>query len=164
MTKAMTGCANNSLRMNNVSGAMIVAQMGVLPARVDHWNAMGDVIMEALEPVSDLIVVPKGEPGAGECFDHCVFSTPTFSQEQRDFFTKECKALGVDVKPFGTPENARFFKNWKFMNSIPDMPHTESIVRHAFDMKVPFNFTAADWEHVGAIMCDVARKADELKQ
>jgi len=162
MTHVMTSCQNNSLRMNNVSGAMIVAQMDELSDRVDHWNAMGDVIMKGLEPVSDLIIVPKGEPGAGECFDHCVFSTPSFNQEQRDFFTKECKALGVDVKPFGTVDNARFFKNWKFLNNIPDMPHTENIVRHAFDMKVPFNFTASDWEHISAIMCEVARKTDAL--
>jgi hypothetical protein len=56
----------------------------------------------------------------------------------------------------------RFFKNWKFLNDIPDMPHTENIVRHAFDMKVPFNFTASDWEHISAIMCEVARKTDAL--
>jgi len=35
--------------------------------------------------------------------------------------------------------------DWKFLNKIPDMPHTESIVRHAFDMKMPFNFEAEDW-------------------
>ena len=162
MNHVMTSCQNNSLRMNNVSGAMIVAQMDELSDRVDHWNAMGEVIMKGLEPVSDLIVVPKGEKGAGECFDHCVFSTPTFNQEQRDFFTKECKVLGVDVKPFGTVENARIFKNWKFLNDIPDMPKTENIVRHAFDMKVPFTFTASDWEHISAIMCEVARKTDAL--
>jgi dTDP-4-amino-4,6-dideoxygalactose transaminase len=162
MNHVMTACQNNSLRMNNVSGAMIVAQMDELSDRVDHWNAMGEVIMKGLEPVSDLIIVPKGEKGAGECFDHCVFSTPSFNQEQRDFFTKECKVLGVDVKPFGTVENARFFKNWKFLNDIPDMPQTEDIVRHAFDMKVPFSFTASDWEHISAIMCEVARKTDAL--
>ena len=29
----------------------------------------------------------------------------------RDYFTAECKKLGVEVKPFGTPVNARFFKS-----------------------------------------------------
>ena len=31
MNHVMTACQNNSLRMNNVSGAMIVAQMDILP-------------------------------------------------------------------------------------------------------------------------------------
>lgn len=70
--------------------------------------------------------------------------------------------MGVEVKPFGTPENARFFKNWKFLHSIPDMPHTESIVRHAFDMKMPFNFQADDYVHVGAIMSRVAKATSSL--
>merc|ERR1711988_319257 len=131
---------------------MVIAQMPVLAQRVEHWNAMGDVLMAELEPVSELIVVPKGEEGAGECFDHCVFSTPSWGQEKRDAYVKKCKEMGVELKPFGTPHNARFFKNWKFLNNIPDMPNTEQIVRHAFDMKMPFNFEANDWKHVGAIM------------
>eukprot|EP01048_Picozoa_sp_COSAG05_P016396 COSAG05_NODE_2105_length_3552_cov_3.767738_3_plen_93_part_00 len=91
-----------------------------------------------------------------------MFSTPQFNQVQRTYFTEQCKKMGVEVKPFGTPENARFFKNWKFLHSIPDMPHTESIVRHAFDMKMPFNFQADDYVHVGAIMSRVAKATSSL--
>ena len=57
MEHAMTSCFNASLRMTNVSGAMVVAQMPELPARVEHWNAMGKVLLESLSEVSDLLVV-----------------------------------------------------------------------------------------------------------
>merc|ERR1712022_59464 len=132
---------NCSYRMTNVAGAMVCAQMPFLQSRVDNWNTNMAVLMEALAPASPHLVVPEDEEGAESCADHCVFSLPNFSQQQRDAFTKHCKELGVEVKPFGTNYNARFFKNWKFMGEVPEMPHTEHIVRTSFDMKLPFNFT-----------------------
>ena len=159
MEAAMLTSMNCSMRMTNLAGAMVASQMRVLQARVDHWNAMGAVLKCALGPVRQHLVVPDPTPGAGECFDHCVFSLPGFGQAQRDAFVDLCKERGVVVKPFGTAHNARFFKNWKFMHRVPDMPATEAIVRHAFDMKMPCNFGRADWAHVGAIMVHCVKLA-----
>jgi dTDP-4-amino-4,6-dideoxygalactose transaminase len=162
MEECMTGMENCSMRMNNASGAMVCAQMEVLADRVENWNNNGAVLLDALSDVSDLLVVPPDlEPAVG-CFDHCVFTLPSFDQEKRDLFVTLLAAHGVDVKPFGTDFNARFFKNWKFMGEIPDMPTTEAIVRHSFDMKCPYNFTPDDWVKIGGIISKVVRLVDQV--
>jgi len=167
MEHAMTHSHNCSFRMTNVAGAMVCAQMPELPGRVKTWNDNGDVLLEALKPASDagLIIVPDEIEGAVGCFDHCVFTTPTFDQEQRDLLVKLCGEKGVALKPFGTDFNARFFKNWNFLpeGTRPPLEKTERIVRHSFDMKMPWCFTPEDWTHVGAIMCEAAFKVAQSK-
>eukprot|EP01052_Picozoa_sp_SAG31_P064855 SAG31_NODE_23700_length_498_cov_0.939850_1_plen_149_part_00 len=112
--------------------------------------------------VGDLVYIPPDIEGAAGCFDHCVFSTPTFDEAQRNFFVETMAAHGVQVKPFGTAYNARFFKNWKFMNEVPDMPRTETIVRHSFDLKIPFNFTAEDVAKISQVMVAAAKHTDAM--
>merc|ERR1712216_823145 len=111
------------------------------------------------------MVVPPEVDGAVGCFDHCVFTTPTFDQEQRNLLAKLCDARGVALKPFGTSFNARFFKNWNFLPDgvRPPMAKTEAIIRHSWDMKMPWCFTPEDWEHVGAIMVDCLFEVAESK-
>lgn len=169
MEHAMTHNRNCSFRMSNVVGAMVCAQMEVLASRVELWNSRGDALMEALAPSinAGLIIVPPEVDGAVGCFDHCVFTTPTFDQEQRDALETKCKKLGVALKPFGTCFNARFFKNWNFLQAEckrDDLQRTEDIVRHSWDMKMPLCFTEEDWNHVAAIMNQAAKEVAEMRQ
>merc|ERR1712110_33879 len=113
------------------------------------------------ELVKDHLIVPEDVEGAESCADHCVFSTPNWDQAMRDDFKARCADLGVQVKPFGTSYNARFFKNWEFMGGdLPDMPKTERIVRTSWDMKLPYNFSEEDMRHVGTIMVHCVRETN----
>eukprot|EP00933_Yihiella_yeosuensis_P040381 TRINITY_DN34682_c0_g1_i1.p1 TRINITY_DN34682_c0_g1~~TRINITY_DN34682_c0_g1_i1.p1 ORF type:complete len:755 (+),score=138.76 TRINITY_DN34682_c0_g1_i1:128-2392(+) len=167
MEHAMTHNRNCSFRMSNVVGAMVCAQMAILADRVELWNTRGETLMKALAPSIDagLIIVPPEVEGAVGCFDHCVFTTPNFDQEQRDSLEEKCKKLEVALKPFGTNFNARFFKNWGFLKteSRPEMEWTENIVRHSWDMKMPLCFSDSDWKHVGEIMNQAAKEVAAMR-
>lgn len=166
MEHEMTHQQNCSFRMTNVTGAMVCAQMPHLPRRVAEWNANGNTLLAALKPAihTGHLVVPPEVEGAVGCFDHLVFSTPTFDQEQRNQLAMMCKSRGVALKPFGTYYNARFFKNWNFLPEgiRASMPKTEQIVRSSWDMKMPLCFNQDDWRQIGCILIEAIAEVAKL--
>lgn len=157
---AMLTQPNMSVRMSNVTGALVNCQLPLLGERRTKWNMNGVALSSALQPAIDagIFVLPVHAEGVLGVQDHYVFTTPVFDAAKREQFMKLCSSRGVAVKHLGGPENARYFKNWNYMSeeSREGMERTAVIVENAWDMKVPLSFNDDDCVEIGDIMSAAA--------
>ena len=112
--------------------ALIDALPGVsVPAQLPEVTIVGDSIQFNVD--------------AAEFGDDLERATATFVQR--------CSARGLPVELFGSPNNARNFKNWKYA-AQPEcgLPRTHHIIQRAFDVRLPISFDQADLDTIVTII------------
>ena len=150
---------NFSLRMNNLSAAVIRPQLETLAARIVEYDQRYDQLKKILNKCEH-IFVPEYLDRASRVGDSIQFNLVGLSEEQVEQFLSEVKNRGVGLQIFGRLDNSRYFKNWKFsFETEPTLKQTDEIIRLACDLRISLSFDAGDIELLGAIVTSVI---DEL--
>jgi len=146
---------NFSLRMSNLSAAVIRPQLGTLDERIVEYNQRYDQLKKVLNKCEH-IFVPEYLERAFRVGDSIQFNLVGLSEEQVDKFLSEVKRRGVGLQIFGRMDNSRYFKNWKFsFETEPTLKQTDDIISLACDLRISLTFDASDIELLGTIVTQV---------
>lgn len=148
---------NYSMRMTNLTAAIIRPQIETIEYRVNRYNTRYEKV-EAL--LNDLphITVPKQLEQIRPVCDTIQFNLYDLTPEQVETFLQESAAHGVKLEIFGATENARNFRNWTFSKVPEDCSKTEAIIGMAVDCRLPAAFDDEDFD----VMCQVIKESMEV--
>ncbi|MGB0904430.1 MAG: DegT/DnrJ/EryC1/StrS family aminotransferase, partial [Mangrovicoccus sp.] len=124
-------------RLNNLSAALVHAQLAELPRRVRDGLANHDYVAEQLN-TSPWLTVPAPLGPETRAPDSIQFNLVDMTEDESRAFAAEAKELGVSVQIFGlSTDNARAFWNWQFLGDVPDLPKTRSMLMKTCDVRLP---------------------------
>ena len=145
---------NYSLRMTNLSAAILLPQLQFLEERIAAFNRrftqVASIIEQRLPSVKVVRHLDKVRP-VNDCLQ---FHLNAFTREQALSFIQTCRQRGVSMALFGEVNNSRNFRTWKFAH-VPELPKTEEIISYVCDMSLPFVFDDKDWEVILSILTEV---------
>jgi len=141
---------NFSLRMHQVTAAMIYPQIPLLEGRYARHRHNYDIVEKRLNEISS-IRVPAQLEGAIGVGDSIQFNLKGRNWDQAHAFIGECAKRGVPMEIFGAHDNARNFKNWQFALPPKDCEPTYGIIEFACDLRLPIHLTEQEVHTI----CDV---------
>ena len=131
---------NHSMRMTNLTAALLRPQLKSLPARVTAWNERYDRLAQGLRGVPGIRMPhrPDQERFVGSSLQ---FFVDDLSQEQARMFCESADTLGVHIKWFGAAVPTGFtsdYRSWAYAQR-PDLPQTNAVLARLFDIRVPLS-------------------------
>ena len=153
-----TQVPNFSLRMNNLTAAVLRPQIPTLEAKVCQYEQRYIQLANILATV-EYISVPSPLEKVKRVGDSIQFNLVNFTPEQAEKFLQQTAARGVKMQIFGRMDNARYFKNWEYsFADLPTLEKTEDVIAFACDLRLSLSFSADDIELIGYIIKDVVYK------
>ena len=126
-----------NLRINNLSAALINAQLPELNSRVEKGRRNHDFTAERLNK-SPWISVPAKLRPEERAPDSIQFNLINLDTDEIDLFEKITSQSGLNVQIFGrTKDNARAFWNWQFLPETFELPKTRKMLMSACDVRLP---------------------------
>jgi hypothetical protein len=147
---------NFSLRMHEVTAAMILPQIDTIELRRSKYNSRYYALAARLRLLPG-VQVPEQLPQVTIVGDSIQFNVEGLDTlEKTDKFLSLCAARGLPVECFGGKSNARNFANWQFAPQ-PDcgLPATAALIARAFDVRMPLLFEDEDF----AVMHDIVAES-----
>ncbi|MDJ0724536.1 MAG: aminotransferase class I/II-fold pyridoxal phosphate-dependent enzyme [Prochloraceae cyanobacterium] len=154
-----------SLRMNNLTAAVIRPQINKLEAKVAQYRKRYDRLIGLLESV-DRIRIPNPPQKCDRAPSSIQFNLLNLSTKQVERFVKETAVRGVKIAIFGRLDNARYFKNWRYsFTEMPDLKQTDEIISCACDLRISLSFSLEDIDTLASIVKEVLQNiVDEAEQ
>ncbi|MET4102015.1 dTDP-4-amino-4,6-dideoxygalactose transaminase [Roseovarius sp. MBR-78] len=142
-----------NLRLNNLSAAIIRAQLPEIARRVQAGRANHDRVAARLD-ASPWLSVPEALVGEERAPDSIQFNLVGLGDAETRDFAAIAAARGVKVQIFGqSADNARAFWNWGFLpGGTPDLPRTRAMLMRACDVRLPARLSRADCDAVADIV------------
>lgn len=165
--QAMSTSPNLSMRMTEVSAAMMLPLIRNLESRVEKYNTRhATVVAKMREVAGDRIVVPPIDPRVRPVGDHLNFLLHEDTTDaQNKLFRTTCVEMGVPVSWFCSPVNCRWHVNWRQFGAPEfDLPNTDAYLRVGYDLKLPPRFEDEDFEHLAHVIGYAARVAEALDE
>lgn len=156
--KYQNSIPNLSVRMSNLSAAVIRAQLIELDDRIRAYQERYATLIAILSE-SPYIKLPKPLPEVSRAPDTLQFHL-LFDDNGVQQFVSLLAKKGIPVKIFGAAGNPRFFKSWQYIDGIDDveLPNTTRILRAAGDLRLPGYLTDSNVRVIGEIMCAAAEE------
>ena len=151
---------NFSLRMSNLSAALIRAQLSILEDRIDTFNARY-FELEKIISTSEYIEVPQQYSQVRIAADTIQFNLTNFTADEALKFTHIMGIEGIPTKVFGYLDNPRYFPTWQYIKNIEvlakELPHTKKFLCYACDIRLPCYLTTDDIKIIGDTILRVVR-------
>ena len=126
-----------NLRINNLSAALINAQLPELNSRIEKGRRNHDFTAERLNK-SPWISVPAKLMPEERAPDSIQFNLINLDTDEIDLFEKITSQSGLSIQIFGkTKDNARAFWNWQFLPETFELPKTRKMLMSACDVRLP---------------------------
>jgi hypothetical protein len=93
------------------------------------------------------------------------FRLETLDTKTISNFIKSCFNRGVELKWFGDSEPKAFtsrYDSWSYIENLPVLPNTLSILEKTFDMRIPLTFTLEDCEIIADVLQSEITKFSNL--
>lgn len=147
-----------NLRMNTLSAAVIRPQLPELERRVINGRRNHDYVAEQLNASPWIDVPQKLEPEL-RAPDSIQFNLVGMNERETAEYVHLAEKRGVKVQVFGTsPDNARAFWNWQFLNETPQLPKTRAMLCKACDVRLPARLTLLQCQTIAEILITVAEE------
>ncbi|MDJ0702866.1 MAG: aminotransferase class I/II-fold pyridoxal phosphate-dependent enzyme [Leptolyngbyaceae cyanobacterium MO_188.B28] len=151
---------NFSLRMSNLTAALIRPQLANLEERLEDLNSRYFELAR-IASTSEYIDVPDQYPQVRIAADTIQFNLLNFTAEEALKFTHIMGIEGIPTKVFGYLDNPRYFPTWKYINNIGEMaeglPHTKEFLAYACDIRLPCYLTMDDIQIIGDTLLRAVR-------
>ncbi|MDJ0681765.1 MAG: aminotransferase class I/II-fold pyridoxal phosphate-dependent enzyme [Xenococcaceae cyanobacterium MO_167.B52] len=146
---------NFSLRMNNLTAAVIRPQIGILEEKIQRYKLLYNQLKDILNTVEGIHIPPSLDQ-VDRAPDSMQFNLLNFTKSQVDQFVKDTAVKGLKIQIFGRLDNARYFKNWQYsFTEMPELKQTEEIISCACDLRLSPAFTTGDIDTIGRIIKSV---------
>ncbi len=146
-----------NMRMQNLSAAIVRAQLPEIARRVADGRANHDHVAEQLNR-SPWLEVPPALPLEERAPDSIQFNLIGMTDDDVVAFAEAASEAGVKVQVFGmSADNARAFWNWKFLDGdTPDLPQTRAMLMRACDVRLPTRLTRAELDVIADALTGAA--------
>jgi len=152
---------NFSLRMNNLTAAILRPQIALIDERIASYKEKYQRIILHLSSNMH-INIPSPIDNTENLGDSLQFNLVNFNEAELLSFTTKAKSNGVAIQIFGRNQNARDFRNWQYsFEQAPTCTQTASIIDYACDLRLPIDFTLEDIDLISEI---IKHTLDEVKK
>jgi dTDP-4-amino-4,6-dideoxygalactose transaminase len=151
---------NYSLRMSNLTAALIRSQMTELDQRCRRWNERYDLLAKELEDVPH-IRLPKRHAKEGYVGSSLQFTLTDTDTVKVDAFLNACAQHGVEIKWFGATEPVGFtssWESWQYVKTLQSLPKTRNVLKSLCDFRIPLTFTLEDCKIIAAVIRQAAEE------
>ncbi len=149
---------NFSLRMNNLTAAILRPQIPMLDEKISAYNRRYKQLANILA-MADNIDIPSFLESVTRVCDSLQFNLINLTVEQAEKAVQNISERGVKIQLFGHKDNARYFKNWQYsFQEVPVLKQTDEIVCFACDLKLSLSFNTNDIDLMGYIIKDTLYK------
>lgn len=147
-----------NLRLSNMSAAIIRPQLATIPRRVKNGRRNHDYVANKLN-ASPWLEVPEKLPSEERAPNSIQFNLKNMNSFQAQAFQDAVNSSGIKIQIFGqSKDNARAFWNWQFIDNLPELPLTRSMLLNACDVRLPARLKRADLDIIAQeIMSAAAR-------
>ena len=146
-----TNCPYN-LRINNLSAALINAQLPELNRRIEKGRRNHDFTAERLNE-SPWISVPSKLTPEERAPDSIQFNLINLDTDEIELFEKITSQSGLNLQIFGrTKDNARAFWNWQFLPESFELPKTRKMLMSACDVRLPSRLTLDECKAISDVI------------
>ena len=143
---------NFSLRMNNLTAAILRPQIALIDERIASYKEKYERIISLLSDIEQ-IHIPEPVKNAENVGDSLQFNLINVSEDDVKNFIANAADKGVVIQVFGLNNNARDFRNWQYSYSeAPACGQTADIINNACDLRLPISFTLEDIDLIGRII------------
>lgn len=148
---------NYSGRMDNLRAAILRSQLPGLDKNCERWNQRYRAAESGLSTITGIQLSQRDEK---ERFvgSSIQFRVEQLSVEQIPEFIQKCANQGVELKWFGNNDPQGFtsrYDSWKYMDEIPELPQTISILANTLDLRIPLTFDLDDMTLISEIIGEV---------
>ena len=145
---------NYSGRMDHLRAVLLRAQLPAIEDSVSRWNVLYDRLAARLAGMEGVVIPARRQE------EFYVGSSIQFRAEGLDGgeipqLMKACGDRGVELKWFGDDEPRAFtsrYDSWKYIDDIPHLPGTLSVLEKTLDMRVPLTFDLDDCNIIADII------------
>ncbi|NIY72414.1 aminotransferase class I/II-fold pyridoxal phosphate-dependent enzyme [Marivivens donghaensis] len=150
-------------RLNNLSAALVRAQIPEIPRRVADGRRNHDHVARRLNQ-SPWMKVPDKLPGEVRAPDSIQFNLVGMDDATIKAFADASAARGIKVQVFGSSrDNARAFWNWQFLDGQSDLPMTRNMLMKACDVRLPARLTLDECDLVAQTLIDAADEVTSVE-
>ncbi len=150
-------------RLNNLSAALVRAQIPEIPRRVTDGRRNHDHVARRLNQ-SPWMKVPDKLAGEVRAPDSIQFNLVGMDDETIKAFADASAARGIKVQVFGSSrDNARAFWNWQFLEGQNDLPMTRDMLMKACDVRLPARLTLDECDLVAQTLIDAADEVTSVE-
>jgi len=142
---------NYSLRMSDLTACCIRPQIDTLDERIAEYNRRYEMICEQLAG-NEHLHIPAIDARVRPVSDSLQINLRGMTAAQVEAFLGHTKARGMPVGLFGSTDNARNFRNWKYSPIAVDVEKTEAMIKAAVDVRLPLSFPDEDITQMGAVI------------
>lgn len=147
-----------NVRLNNLSAALIRAQLPEIPRRVQDGRRNHDHVAAKLNR-SAWISVPEKLAAENRAPDSIQFNLVGMGDNAVKSFAEAAAQRGIKVQVFGrSRDNARAFWNWQFLPEQVELPQTRQMLMNACDVRLPARLTLEECDLVAGALIDAAEE------
>ena len=147
---------NYSLRMQNITAAIVKSQIPLIQERLNRYNG-NYMALENILGQSEYIKVIQDDERVSRAKDSIQFRVVNKSQEKVRGAIDYMQKKGIVVDLIGREGNPRYYRNWKFMDS-ESLAKTDSILRQLCDLRLPLSLDLSEIEFIGETIIAGLRK------
>lgn len=143
---------NFSLRMSNLSAAVLRPQLPELDEKIAAYNEMYATLEDLFEDIEH-VETPTVLDEVSRVGDSFQFNLVGMTSGEVQEFLDNSRDLGIEMQVFGHSDNARYFRNWKYSyHNPPSLPQTEEVITAACDFRIPLTFSKNDLHDIADII------------
>ena len=145
---------NYSGRMDHLRAVLLRAQLPALADSVARWNVLYDRLAARFAAMQG-VVIPARRQEEFYVGSSIQFRAEALDRGQIPQLMAACAARGVELKWFGDDEPKAFtsrYDSWKYIDDLPHLPGTLSVLEKTLDMRVPLTFDVADCDLIADII------------
>jgi len=149
--------ANLSARLDNLRAALLRPQLAGIDCNIARWNARYQTLERGLRQ-SPRLHLPERRQQEAYVGSSIQMQVPTMERDAIPRFVAACAERGVELKWFGDDEPRAFtsrYDSWHYLDDIPELPQTLSVLAKTLDMRIPLTFTEDDCAELAEIVVDV---------
>ena len=147
-----------NMRLNNLSAAMVNAQLPFLNQRVENGRRNHDITAAKLSG-SEWIHVPKKFEQEARAPDSIQFNLIGLTPPEVVQFCDVINAMGIKLQIFGlSKDNARAYWNWDFLPEKYNLPKTREMLRNACDVRLPARLSLNDCKNIAEMILEALRQ------
>jgi len=137
---------NYSMRMTNLSAALLRPQLDLLETHKTEWNKRYRWIESGLRQLGDVEIIERGtkENFVGSSIQ---FHVPGMNDQQLELFVDDAAAHGVYLKWFGRDRTTGFtsrFDQWGYAESNAGLTATRETLQTLMDMRIALSLNEDD--------------------